>query len=422
MGNDNMFCSRNWDDDIERIPSPIEAFMDIGDVSVSHLPVNSLNQLIVDGMMVQSEGTDRILLSKKDSKVRAYQPHPHLWLGTIDEYIEYYFRLAARLEKVPDFDEWYLFTFPSTLESKFNNQTKERIAARKNLNITEIKKNLIPVVKYAEHRYKTRKLGAGAYLNYIFRVLSIRKDAKDVHTSLEYDGLKICLDAYGRESGLSPEQIDKIIPTFTIIDYFAHEMYTGISLSIEITAILLELEEKLQDHKLWEEAFSVFCEKALPRIVQSQYIFTRIAVARLFFLQVFWDEMVRTYRWHGHRFLESDFDKIRTFRKALSHCDILNIQPDNITCPDDEIKRSMNHIQDLLYEMKEPINLFQCINTPSRRIAIFCNPQHKYVPEFINELERLSSGNDISELPAKNMNMFRKVHTEVRKALKRDLP
>ena len=54
MGNDNMFCSRNWDDDIERIPSPIEAFMDIGDVSVSHLPVNSLNQLIVDGMMVQS--------------------------------------------------------------------------------------------------------------------------------------------------------------------------------------------------------------------------------------------------------------------------------------------------------------------------------------------------------------------------------
>lgn len=220
MGNDNMFCSRNWDDDIERIPSPIEAFMDIGDVSVSHLPVNSLNQLIVDGMMVQSEGTDRILLSKKDSKVRAYQPHPHLWLGTIDEYIEYYFRLAARLEKVPDFDEWYLFTFPSTLEAKFNNQTKERIAARKNLNITEIKKNLIPVVKYAEHRYKTRKLGAGAYLNYIFRVLSIRKDAKDVHTSLEYDGLKICLDAYGRESGLSPEQIDKIIPTFTIIDYF----------------------------------------------------------------------------------------------------------------------------------------------------------------------------------------------------------
>lgn len=422
MGNDNMVRSRNWDDDIERILSPAETFMDIGDVSVSHLPGNSLNHLIIDGMMVQSEGTDRILLSKKGSKARAYQPHPHLWLGTIDEYIECYFRLAERLEKIPGFDKWHVFIFPSSLEIKFKNQTKERIAARKNLNITAIKKNLIPIGKYAEYGYKTRKLGAGAYLNYIFRVLSIRKDAKDVHTSLEYDGLKICLDAYGRESGLSPEQIDKIIPTFTIIDYFAHEMYTGISLSIEITAILLELEEKLQDQKLWEEAFSVFCEKALPRIVQSRYIFTRISVARLFFLQVFWDEMVWMYRWHGHRFLESDFDKIRTFRKALSHCDILNIQPENIKCPDDEIKCSMDHIQDLLYEMKEPINLFQCINTPSRRIAIFCNPQHKYVSEFINELERLSSGNDISELPSKNMEKFRKVHTEVRKALKRDLP
>lgn len=422
MGNDNMFCSLNWDDDIERIPSPIEAFMDIGDESVSHLPVNSFNQLIVDGMMVQSEGTDRILLSKKDSKARAYQPHPRLWLGTIDEYIEYYFELAERLEALQDFDKWYVFAFPSPLEEKYLNQFKERVRARKNLNIHKIRENLICIDGSAGHRYKTKRLGAGAYLNYIFRVLSIRKDAKDVHTSLEYDGLKICLDAYGRESGLSPDQIDKIIPTFTIIDYYAHEILTGISLSIEITAILLELEEKLQNKDLWKEAFSVFCEKALTRIVQSRYIFTRIAVARLFFLQVFWDEMVWTYRWHGHRFWESDFDKIRTFRKALSHCDILNILPDVIKCPDDEIKYSMNYIQELLYEMKEPINLFQCINTPSRRIAIFCNPQHKYVPEFINELERLSSGNDISELPAKNMDMFRKAHTEVRKALKRDLP
>lgn len=421
MGNDNMFCSRNWDDDIKSFPSPIEFITKPLDDSVPPGYVSFSDSVFIDGMLVQMEDTDRILLSGKNGEQRTYQPYPYLWLHTIDEYIVWYCSLAGRYEAQQKSEEWHYFTFPSVLANTFENQSSEEITSRKNLNMPAIKKHIISIAETGKisdtATHKTEKLGAGGYLNYVFRELSVRKNATTVRGSIAFDGLKYSVVETNSDPDLPPSEVQEPIPSFTIVDYYMYELLTGISLSIEISAILLEMEQKLNNQDLLKEAFSVFCKEALPLIVQSKWVFTRNSVARLFFLQIYWDELARKYRWNGHGI--SDSNKKWRIHKALSHCSILKIQPSLSDYPDDKIQLSLKHLHDLIYEMKEPINFSQCVNTTSRRIAIFCNPKHEYVSKYIIELEHYSSGNKKSTLKPHERDIFKMVHTEVGKALKR---
>ena len=68
------------------------------------------------------------------------------------------------------------------------------------------------------------------------------------------------------------------MPAFDLEDYIAHELKTGISLSTEITAIVLELDEEIRDVVLNE-----FYQSALRDIVRFPFPFARIAAARNYF-------------------------------------------------------------------------------------------------------------------------------------------
>lgn len=71
------------------------------------------------------------------------------------------------------------------------------------------------------------------------------------------------------------------IPAFKPEDYIAYELMTGLSLSVEITAVLLEIDQEIRDF-----AFYWFCEYALEDLVRIPFLYARATAARNFFLQV----------------------------------------------------------------------------------------------------------------------------------------
>ena len=220
MGNDNMFLSRNWDVDIESIPSPIEFITKPLDDSVHPGYVSFSDSIFIDGMLVQMEDADRILLSGKNGEQRTYQPYPYLWLHTIDEYIVWYCSLAEKYEAQQESIEWHYFTFPSVLANTFENQGSEEITSRKNLNIPAIKKHIISIAETGKISdtvtHKTEKLGAGGYLNYVFRELSVRKDAKNVRSSIDYDGLKYSVVEKNSDPDLPSSEVQEPIPSYMV--------------------------------------------------------------------------------------------------------------------------------------------------------------------------------------------------------------
>ena len=74
---------------------------------------------------------------------------------------------------------------------------------------------------------------------------------------------------------------DDTIPSFNPEDYIAYELMTGLSLSTEITAILLEIDQEIRDLALY-----YFCEYAIKDLVRIPFPYARSTAARNFFLQV----------------------------------------------------------------------------------------------------------------------------------------
>lgn len=165
-------------------------------------------------------GNARLHPWEYDTSCQGKQPYPYLWLHTIDEYIVWYCSLAEKYEAQQESIEWHYFTFPSVLANTFENQGSEEITSRKNLNIPAIKKHIISIAETGKISdtvtHKTEKLGAGGYLNYVFRELSVRKDAKNVRSSIDYDGLKYSVVEKNSDPDLPSSEVQEPIPSYMV--------------------------------------------------------------------------------------------------------------------------------------------------------------------------------------------------------------
>lgn len=82
------------------------------------------------------------------------------------------------------------------------------------------------------------------------------------------------------------------IPDFRPEDYIAYELMTGLSLSVEITAILLEIDQEIRDLALY-----YFCEYAIMELVRIPFPYARSTAARNYFLQINLDWNKAKYEW-----------------------------------------------------------------------------------------------------------------------------
>jgi hypothetical protein len=269
--------------------------------------------------------------------------------------------------------------------------------------------------------------------NLLWRWLRVSDNAEHEKKSLAFDGLLLWL-LVNTDLEYKPDNESKTpknkpgdnqkksrkmvcpVENFTLIDYIYHEMYTGISLSIEITAVLLEFEDEI----LAEEALKAFQKHALKDIVFSPMLFTRICAARHFFQQILMEKMVDQYGWTSLE--KSVQDEERQWKQRVNRaCAHIGSAYKPVLCyvQDLEIDEALMHLTMLITKMKQPVDLFGYVNNPEHGLAVFCNPNHKNAKFFLDELktgqeQKLQKDRRSSR---REIRLFRKVHEMVRKAI-----
>jgi len=350
-----------------------------------------------------------------------YHMHPMMWLNTVDKYVNQYCRLYELLYDKQKEVEWIEVAIHETVQEKLLKQKKEVKRKRKTL---EVNTSYVRYVRpnalsdTGGGRYKIPKHGAPLYLNCLYRDISTPSNATQKKLELTYDGKKYIEGDW--------------IPNFSLTDYYWHEAITGISLSIEITAILLEVQNKLPDVALWERAFSDFCKKALPTIAKSRMYFTRNAIARSFFQQIYLEQTIRSYEWEDDEKewksfccdWEEDDRKWKAYhgwesliRRAMIPCSLLKSYPYEPDVPETELEQSLTHLWELLKSAERPIDFAGYIENPTHGLAMFCNPAHENVSRFLNEL---GMGVDIGEtegIKPRERRLFTKIHQAVKMAM-----
>lgn len=404
----------DWESDIQNTPAPRRATFELKAARIDEdgLPRGIDYEPYVT---VQADPLDVITIAEEGDVKKRFHMHPALWMHTLDEYINQYFRLSELLDATKNSSEWIEVTLPDDVIHKLKNQIKEVKHKRKRLDVDT------SFFRYAGNnalvgiegdRYITPRLGAAVYINSLCRSLCTPTNATKKKLSLAYDGQK-----FGKT---------EFIPNFTLVDYYWHEAITGISLSIEITAILLEVYNNLPIEDLWKTAFGEFCEKALPIIVRSRMFFTRNTVARSFFQQIYMEQTIYSYEWEGkeryswknHSYWES------VIERALIPCGFLKSYPYEPDIPVSELESSVSHLWELIKKVETPICFAEYIDNPTYGLAIFCNPKHKYVLPFLNELgqkpgEKKTAGVKPDKKKTARVKPYeRKVFTEVHKAVK----
>ena len=372
--------------------------------------------------LIQVDPEDWIKINMPSSGKKKLLATKLIWEHTIDRYLLLYYDIARNVHG----DERCYADFPSEIDGKVKAIMSRPIKARKNISVPfdgvvslrEIKKLPdassqnkklagISASKTTSYTYEVPCFTQSAYLNLLYKDIATKADANSQRLSLFFNGL--------------PFRSSEVALHFELEDYIYHEWLTGISLSIEITAILL----RFQNIQLRDLAFDDFCKEVLPKVALSPYIYTRIAVARHYFLQVLLDANRLKYVWNsnGINGLEGEA-KERFFMLPRLHAGILSLEYEVPNICEGEQEEAMAHLLKLLSDVVVPLNLPTYVNSPLYGLAAFCHPRHKNVNYFTNKLsEEQSTMTD--KLPRDRGNkemLFKMVHEAVLKAIHPEIP
>lgn len=432
----NQIFQLDWECDLQHIPEPTayllkDQFSD---------PTSERDYRKYP--LVQADPTDRICFSKSVLGKCEHRSNKLIWMSTLDRYLRQYYLLARQREEIEgDHIRMRKILVPYQVHEEYldylSRRNKNPICYDIRL-FEQAKGETTEDEKYLF--YNAPRFACGSFLNHICRSIYTRKNADNNRYSLFSDGLKF--ELYG---------IEDFIPSFELVDYFEHEMTTGVSLSIEIASVLLEFEDDELRHSAW----SAFCDKVLPRIIHSQLFFTRNTIARNFFQQILMEKKINDYRWYPEG---AETDAKGMLNRALSHTDLIwsnpeqlyykssekkekltvprgNIYPSRIEVPDGQIDDALKHLWSLLSIVTQPFDLCYRGDTNANRVyenkhlAVFCNPEHNHVKRYLDELvnavnsrdgmKNLEEGKKYSTPRKRDRehSMFRMVHSTVRKMI-----
>lgn len=400
----------DWQEDASSAPIPQMRFSEMYPAKIlsNGVPYGLSH---IDYLLVQRDPIDVIKVEKKTEIIKI-NAHMSTWKYTFDRYLNQYIRLKFLQEEYLGEKGYVEIALPYEVIKAFQDNKKKAKDRRKELfiDLSELE-----CVGYDSTTggdcYRFWRVGAVASINLFCRSLFTRSNATAKVLSPQHDGIKFQL-----------ESAAGFVPSFTIEDYFFHEFYTGISLSIEIASILLEAIEAVGKEDIWQKAFKDFCQKALPTIVSSSFFFTRNAVARFFFQQILMELIIQSYQWtdSAEPIWENEDYWNKLIDRAICRIGELKYVPCCYEVAENTIDHALSHIMTLLSEMKAPIDIMSYAENPTHGLAAFCNVDHKYVSYFLQELSILG---DKAKKRAKNRyrsNEYKKflmVHKEVKRAI-----
>ena len=257
-------CQYNWEQDIKNALPPPSVSYDPAEYTPEELNRSFNYKLGQPYCLVTADPNDSIILMNDLGMTTEYPAHCNVWQNTIDHYLCEYYMLSRK--KYGESVVSCILT--DKMQEKLRNYIDAASDRQKSLpqnihlgNRRELNQDstcfLLPAFAPAEYR------------NQFYRWIDTFAKAPKRVSSIEYDGLPFV------RSGC------KTAFPFTIIDYIEHEYQTGVSLSIEVTAILLEIKPVHRD-----EVLDAFVQNAMPAIIRCPYLFTRNTVARQYIQQI----------------------------------------------------------------------------------------------------------------------------------------
>lgn len=394
MEDKNPILCFGWEKDIQNnLPDRFVAYSEETEI-LFRLPKNPM---IASSLFVQADPEDNFEFYDDIAGKRTYRVTKELWRYTLDTYLFHYYQVAQQRDEGSDFK---LF-LEDKLYSAYDNYIANSDNSKKRFYVDIDYFKL--VAEGSEQSYfMTPKFTAATYLNILFRTLFCRANSHNQQKTVYYDGLLVRNTA-----------ARALLPKFSIEDYIEHEYQTGISLSIEITAVLLEFSEE----RIMEKAFDVFAEKILPQIVKSPLIYTRNAVARSFFQQILMELEIQRYRWseikNSLQFSDSEWEDV--IKRAMMHCNVLSSPVYTISIPREQQQRTLEYLHGLFAKLKKPVNLVKYVESPIYGLAAFCVPDHPNVNYFLEKLNYASKNESfvIPRCKSSKDKLFTKVHQSV---------
>lgn len=393
----------DWERDLEKVPPPrkgaVQPLMSGEDITEGLLrgTTNNLN------WRIQKDPKDFLTIQGISKEIPV---HALVWKETLDKYLWQYYCLKFAQSENETQDDWIKVYLPDKIIRKLEKYKREQTSKKTkhipvNTDFLQIANKEKP-----DNYYKTPAIGHACYLNLLFRYLDTRKTASSLLLAPQYDGSK-----YRSEKGYP-------LPQFELIDYCQHEYMTDISLTIEIASIFIEVREKLYAYEMWDEAFKVFAQLALPKIVKSHHIFTRIAVARHFFQQILVERTKEAYEWKAEKAKDWKADEHWNLLmdRAISFTDILDDPSEPYVLPDEQIEGAVSHIEKLLKQIEDPVKLSDLDKRTQNGLALFCNRKHENVDYFLGNLEKIG----IDRIPVDSADPNNKllIFSKVRQAVK----
>lgn len=324
---------------------------------------------------VQADPQDRLVFAEKVKGRKQYYATKVIWYETIDRYLVEYYELAKRR----DGDSTITVEFPDELSERFrqNNARSQKTQKRLLVELDGFFELESAGIEFESGNVcRTPKFTHAAYLNLLLKDLQKRKNDKQRLNSIYYMGLP-----YGSLPGETP------IPKFSLEDYIEHEYQTAISLSIEISAVLLEFE----DDALRDRALEEFSKECLPKLIRSRMMFSRNTAARHYFQQILLGIYETKYRWKSisnpmNDISEAEWERIA--KRAAMHCYL----PECFTCaekvPPEQVAAALKHIEKLFSMVRVPVNFQKYVTEgPTHGLAIFCHPEHNNIDYYLNELK-----------------------------------
>lgn len=410
MAWNNPILDFNWSRDIEDTIIPQLYQPDKNTRPATYLSDGTPWGVRIDHYLsVQSDPRDIIKLKSGVAEKQKYRAHALLWGNTLDKYICQYAYLMELLSTNVN-DRIMVALSVKTVERILKHLEDEESGNAKKL---EVETRYVHYHKNEDATegscFSSPRIGSALYWEYFYRSLYTSPKATKLRLTLSYDGRRCSRKNAGDD-----------LPVFCLEDYYWHEMASAISLTIEIAAILMEVYEAYQDKKFWDRVWQAFCEKALPAIVQSPLVFTRNTVARNFFQQILIEHTIHSYQLHDDYvyYWESASYWNELIEHATEHIKHLKLAYNPADIPTEQIATSCTHIMNLLSAVDAPVNIPKYIKNPRYGLALFCNPKHRYVDDYLHNLQNERTRPERHRGNAQNKYVvFGKVRAEVKAAI-----
>lgn len=412
MDNKNPFLEFSWEKDMPRNPVSY-FFARPSKQTIFNYQFSNTSMINHSSIMVEVDPSDKMVFRQPIFSKTEYTATKLTWCNTIDKYLCQYYMLRKRKlgEATCDIE------LPEKIYEKYKNYAGRGRKNRKILEVNDtffIHQKGVRKSKTDSSIFRTYEFLKPLYINRLFRSLWTAADADKQKKSPFYDGLLFCY-----------QEAPNFIPKYNVEDYIAHEWLTGISLSIEITSLLLEYGK--ENINLRENALTEFCKHALPSVVQSPAIFARNAAARNFFRQILVESMVQRFRWSAvsekkkNDNIWSDGEWKDLIYRANLHVAGLPVEIDSYAKEDEwniDVDESLSWLLLLLGKVDLPVNIPDYVENPVYGLAAFCHPNHENVPFFLNLLSE-RKGEDTTRIMVSSLSeevLFREVHKYVREA------